>query len=82
MEDRSEDLSNLIRRLLQDLSKEEPFAAGRLGKRPAPDWQRRWPGKRDGTYPAQLDNGEVFWVWFDPLREARERDGWESWTEP
>ncbi len=26
-------------------------------------------------YPAQLDYGEVSWVWFDPLREAQERDG-------
>jgi hypothetical protein len=75
MDDNPEDLPQLVQRRLQERSKEEPFAADRLGKRPAPHWQRRWPGKRAGTYPAQLDNGEVFWVWFDPLREAQERDG-------
>jgi hypothetical protein len=75
MDDNLEDLPQLVQRRLQEPSKEEPFAADRLGKRPAPHWQRQWPGKRAGTYPAQLDNGEVFWVWFDPLREAQERDG-------
>src|SRR3712207_9032781 len=71
MDDNPEDLPQLVQRRLQERSKEEPFAADRLGKRPAPHWQHRWPGKRAGMYPAQLDNGGGFWVWFDPLREAQ-----------
>lgn len=75
MDNEPESLPNLVRRRLQELGQEELFADDRLEKRPAPHWQHRWPGKRDSIYPARLDNGEVFWVWFDPLREARERDG-------